>query len=73
MKFFKKATGMTFVKYLTHLRVAHAHRLLTTTDLPISEIAVSAGFCDQSYFDRRFRQHYGETPRKVRERTGLSK
>lgn len=72
MQFFKKATGMTFVKYLTHLRLAHAHRLLTATDLSISEIAVSVGFSDQSYFDRRFRQHYGETPRKVRESAVLS-
>jgi AraC family transcriptional activator of pobA len=72
MKFFKKATGMTFVTYLTHLRLTCARRLLEQTDRSIADIAATVGFADQSYFDRRFRQHYGETPRRVRERAGFS-
>lgn len=66
MRFFKRATGMTFVTYLTHLRLSNAHRLLTETRLSIAEIAAAAGFADQSYFDRRFRQIYGQSPRDVR-------
>jgi len=66
MKFFKKATGMTFVTYLTHLRLSCAHRLLEEPHRSIAEVAATVGFADQSYFDRRFRQLYGRTPREVR-------
>lgn len=73
MRFFKQATGMTFVTYLNQLRLASAHRLLAESDAPIAQIAARAGFGDQSYFDRRFREHYGLTPREVRARAESSK
>ncbi len=73
MKFFKKTTGVTFVKYLTQLRLNHAYRLLVESDRSIAEIASSAGFSDQSYFDRRFRALYGRTPREVRAAAGISR
>jgi AraC-like DNA-binding protein len=69
---FKKATGMTLVAYLTQVRLAQAAHLLGTTDRSIAEIADQVGFADQSYFDRRFRRHFGRTPRSFRLRaTGL--
>jgi AraC-like DNA-binding protein len=64
---FKKATGMTLVDYLTQVRLTHAVRLLRETDRSIAEIATQVGFADQSYFDRRFRRHFGRTPRQLRE------
>jgi len=73
MRFFKKATGMTFVTYLTDLRLSNAYRMLVETDRTIAEVAAEVGFSDQSYFDRRFHQHYHQTPRQVRETAGLSK
>ena len=73
MKFFRRATGMTFVTYLTRLRLAHAHRLLAETDLSIADIAAEVGFSDQSYFDRRFRQQYGHSPRDLRASAGSFK
>jgi AraC-like DNA-binding protein len=66
MKSFKKATGTTFVAYLNQLRLAQAQRLLVETNLSIADIAASVGFSDQSYFDRRFRLLYNQTPRQVR-------
>jgi AraC-like DNA-binding protein len=66
MKFFRKASGTTFVTYLTRLRLAHAHLLLTETTLSIATIAAEVGFSDQSYFDRRFRQQYDQSPRQIR-------
>ena len=72
MRFFKKATGMTFVKYLTQMRLAHAYRLLAGSGRSIAEIAAAVGFSDQSYFDRRFRQQFGETPRQARAAAGSS-
>jgi len=34
--------------------------------MPLSEIALAAGFADQSHFARRFRQHVGMSPRDYR-------
>lgn len=73
MKFFKRATGMTFVDYVNHLRLSNAYSLLITTDRSIADIAVSVGFADQSYFDRCFRKHYSQTPRDARRMAGLCK
>lgn len=64
---FKKSTGLTLVDYLTQVRLTHAARLLRETDRSIAEIATQAGFADQSYFDRRFRRHFGLTPRQYRD------
>lgn len=66
MKFFKQATGTTFVSYLTHVRLAHACELLRRTDLPVGEIAARVGLPDHAYFDRKFRQHFGASPRATR-------
>jgi len=66
MKVFKLVTGMTFIAYVTRVRVAEAARLLRETDLTIAEIAARTGFSDQSYFDRRFRQTMGKSPRDWR-------
>lgn len=63
---FKNAAGMTLIEYLAHVRVTQAARLLRETDRSIAEIASSLGFADQSHFDRRFRRHYGRTPRQFR-------
>ena len=71
---FKEATGMTLVAYLTQVRLSHAVRLLNETHYSIAEIAARVGFADQSYFDRRFRQHFGQTPLQFRNQSeSLSK
>ncbi len=66
MKVFKKVSGMTFVAHVTRVRVNHALRLLRETDITIAEIAARTGFPDQSYFDRRFKQAFGKSPRQYR-------
>jgi len=66
MKVFKKVSGMTFVEHVTRVRINHALRLLRETDLTIAEIAAQTGFPDQSYFDRRFKQAFGKSPRQYR-------
>lgn len=66
MKVFKKATGSTFVHYLTQLRLTQALRLLRETHLSIGEIAAQVGFSDQSYFDRKFKEHFHTTPNESR-------
>lgn len=66
MKVFKKVSGMTFVAHVTRVRINNALRLLRETDMTIAEIAAKTGFSDQSYFDRRFRQAFGKSPREWR-------
>ncbi len=64
---FRLATGMTFIAYGTHVRLAGAARRLKHTSQSIAEIAAEAGFTDQSYFDRCFKKLYGQTPRDFRQ------
>jgi transcriptional regulator GlxA family with amidase domain len=66
MKFFKQATGTTFVSYVTHVRLAHACELLRETDLAVGDIAVRVGLNDHAYFDRKFKQHFKTSPRRMR-------
>jgi AraC-like DNA-binding protein len=64
-----EAEGTTFTDFVLSQRLARAYRLLSDprrgTD-KISSIALDAGFADLSYFNRAFRQHYGDTPSGVR-------
>jgi len=66
MKTFKRVAGMTLVAYLNHVRLAHGARLLRETSLTIAEIASTVGFSDQSYFDKRFKRAFGQTPKEFR-------
>ncbi len=66
MDLFRKEFGTTLVRTLVQHRVAHAMRLLATTDLPIAEIAEASGFGSSSRFNEAFRQTCGRSPRAFR-------
>ena len=57
---FKRSEGVSPHDYLVRRRVQRALELLAETDLPLSAIAHTSGFPDQSHFTRRFRRHFGE-------------
>jgi AraC-like DNA-binding protein len=63
---FRQSMGVTPHDYLIRQRAGKAKQLLAGTDMPLSEIALAAGFADQSHFARRFRQHVGMLPRHYR-------
>lgn len=63
----KAEFGCTFTELLVQYRIRHAAKLLTSTTLPVQDIAVTCGFMDRGTFLRRFRQKYGETPSRYRE------
>jgi AraC-like DNA-binding protein/ligand-binding sensor protein len=65
---FKDEMGENLSNYLNRLRVEKATMLLVTTNVPISEIAVTCGFEDQSWFSKIFKSNTGLTPGKYRER-----
>lgn len=65
---FKKKTGTTVGKYLTKIRLDEAKKLLSSTDIPVSEIAYSVGFCDSNYFIYVFGKNVGMTPNCYRKK-----
>lgn len=58
---FKKETGMTFVHYITQLRMEEAIRLLQTTKKTTAEISSLVGFNDYFYFLKTFKKYTGKT------------
>ena len=63
---FKRTYGTTIVNFITRHRIAHAQRLLLSTDDPIIRIAGESGFDSLSRFNRAFKQATGLTPREYR-------
>jgi AraC-like DNA-binding protein len=68
MNFFKKATGLSFVRYLNRYRIELAQALLATSDESLTSICHKLGFCDQSHFGMVFRRLVGATPAAYRRR-----
>ncbi len=65
-RFLNNVTGYSFVNYLSLFRIAKAQNLLASTDMPISQVGLEVGFCDQSYFGVVFRRFVGMTPLQFR-------
>ena len=63
---FRREFRQTVGEYLKELRVTYALERITG-DVDLSELALAAGFADQSHFTRVFRAHMGMTPGKFRE------
>jgi transcriptional regulator of acetoin/glycerol metabolism len=59
---FRQSVGISPHRYVMQQRVKKAQQMLTQTDLPLANIAVVAGFADQSHFSRQFRRLVGTTP-----------
>lgn len=64
----KKDTGKTFVDLLTERRMEKACELLVHTTERVGNVAAAAGFADEAYFTRRFRQRFGMSPTQFRRR-----
>lgn len=60
---FRITTGVSPHQYLLIRRIDRAKELLLQGDLPIANVAVQVGFCDQSHFNRYFKRLSGVTPR----------
>lgn len=68
MYFFRKATGQSFLGYLTRFRIVKAQVLLVWTEQSLAEVSLATGFCDQSHFGQVFRKLVGMTPLHYRQR-----
>lgn len=58
--------GTTFEAVLDEVRRDAAHRYLTTTGLPLGQVAALVGFSEQSTLSHAVRRWYGASPREVR-------
>jgi len=63
---FRQKFGCTIGEYLRRLRVEFANREIAATETPLSEIALAAGFADQSHLNKTFKSVFGLTPAEHR-------
>ena len=67
---FKKESSMNIREYCNSRKLEDAEKLLISTDMSITEIALDTGFGDSSYFIALFRKKYGISPLKYRKEKG---
>jgi AraC-like DNA-binding protein len=65
-RFFKKNSGNNFVDYVRKLRVSHACKILSETNIPITEVCFEVGYNNISNFNRHFLVERGMTPSQYR-------
>ena len=70
LRSFKALFHTTPHQYLTEERLAHACRLLRTTELPITTICLDVGFQSLGSFSTRFRRRFGQSPVQFRQQAG---
>lgn len=66
IRLFKTVTGETPMEYIMNLRLEAAMKLLTATELSMSQIAEQTGFGTANYMTRTFRNKLHRTPRSYR-------
>lgn len=63
----KKESNLSFKQYLNSIRMLEAKRLLSETDMSISEIAYQIGYSNVSHFNRVFKNVEGCSPSSYKE------
>jgi AraC family transcriptional regulator len=63
---FRRQHGRTPGDYIRHLRIEFACRQLASSDIPMVQVALSAGFPAQSHFTKTFRRQMRMTPGEFR-------
>jgi AraC-like DNA-binding protein len=62
----RKVFSLSPQQLVLRTRIDHAASLLTSTDMPIADVASASGFYDQAAFTRTFGRLTGETPAQFR-------
>lgn len=65
-RMFRQHTGSTFTQYLSKRRVDMAMELLSSTRIPVTQVALQCGFNSIATFNRVFREVKGCTPTQYR-------
>ena len=69
-RLFRQSLGMSPRTYWMKCRIRKSCELLKDGRETISSIANMLGFCDQSNFNRHFRQHIGKSPKEYQKKAG---
>jgi len=69
---FRRHFGCTIGDFVRRQRIALACRALAEDDTPLADVALRAGFADQSHFTRAFKRELGLTPAAYRKATSRS-
>jgi two-component system response regulator YesN len=68
---FHKKNGITFVKYLTNIRMLKAKELLITKpELKVQDVAEAVGYFSHRHFTKLFIEYFKCYPSEIRERNG---
>jgi AraC family transcriptional regulator len=65
---FRQAFRCTPGEYRMRCRLREAMALMRNAGVPLSDVALNAGFFDQSHFSTSFREHFGMPPKAYRRR-----
>ncbi|SFD40949.1 DNA-binding response regulator [Clostridium uliginosum] len=65
-KLFKKDIGMNFIDYINLYKIEKSKEILSTTDMPILNIAIHLGYDESGYFSKVFKKIVGITPTEYR-------
>jgi len=68
---FRKKTGITFMKYLTNIRMLKAKELLTKPDMQVQQVAEKVGYYSARHFTKIFTEHVGCYPSEYRKKLSL--
>jgi AraC family transcriptional regulator len=63
---FRQHYRCTIGEYVRHLRIEFACRMISSSEASLADIALAAGFFDQSHFSKAFKQLTGMTPSQFR-------
>lgn len=71
LRCFQESIHKTPFEYLLDYRIETAERLLRTTNMPVTEIAMETGFSSAAYFGKVFKNISGKTPGAFRKQYEL--
>jgi AraC family transcriptional regulator, melibiose operon regulatory protein len=63
---FKQLMGKTFTDYLNYIRITEAEKLLLSTDMNITQVALEIGFSSSSYFIQQFKHFKNISPKQFK-------
>lgn len=63
----RRRTGKTYKELLQEKRMQQAVYLLTSSQIPVTDIIESIGYDNTGYFYRKFRERYGMSPKEYRQ------
>lgn len=65
-RLFKREVGESITDYILHARMGLAKDIISTTSMPISDIAKSLGYNNFSHFSKMFKKVYHASPQQFR-------